>query len=263
VIGQTDASRLFAPFCDVWTINPYAACEFRCVYCITQAQGESRPKLAAEAVRAQLRRELAEEPAKIGIVVGGMSDAYPTVETEHGLTRRVLEELIAQGCDFHIVTKGLGILRDLDLLVPHRHAVKVQVSLSSLDDRVLGELDPGAPSASERLALVARLVDAGLDVTIAVTPWIPDVTDVEAIVASAPAGAGIQLGPLTVPVWHDAIRLLGRRWTQEEIDRRYLAERRRLGASDRIRWLYPAGPARESDRVYLVSFMPAEESVAG
>jgi DNA repair photolyase len=263
VIGQTDPARLFAPFCDVWTINPYAACEFRCVYCITQAQGESRPKMAADAVRPQLRRELAEEPAKFGIVVGGMSDAYPTVEAEHGLTRRVLEELVAQGRDFHIVTKGLGILRDLDLLVPHRHAVKVQVSLSSLDDAVLRELDPGAPSATARLALVARLVEAGLDVTIAVTPWIPGVTDVDAIVARAPAAAGVQLGPLTVPVWHDGIRLLGRRWTQDEIDRGYLEERRRLGANPRLRWLYPAGPARESDRVYLVSFMPPEQELAG
>jgi DNA repair photolyase len=263
VIGQTDPTRLFAPFCDVWTINPYAACEFRCVYCITQAQGESRPKMPADVVRAQLRRELAEEPAKLGIVVGGMSDAYPTVEAEHGLTRRVLEELIAQGRDFHIVTKGLGIVRDLDLLVPHRHAVKVQVSLSSLDDRVLGELDPGAPSASERLALVARLLDAGLDVTIAVTPWIPDVTDVEAIVARAPAAAEIQLGPLTVPVWHDGIRVLGRRWTQDEIDRRYLEAHRRTAANPRVRWLYPAGPARESDRVYLVSFMPPAQPTLG
>jgi len=262
VIGSTDPSRLFAPFCDVWTINPYAACEFRCVYCITQAQGESLPKLAPDAVRAQLRAELAEAPEKFGIVVGGMSDAYPSVEAEHGLTRRVLEELIAQRRDFHVVTKGIGILRDLDLLVPHRHAVKVQVSLSSVDDAVLRELDPGAPSASERLALAATLVDAGLDVTIAVTPWIPEVTDVEAILARLPEGAGMQVGPLTVPLFHDGIRLLGRRWTQDEIDRRYVAERRRLGAEARARWLYPAGPARESERVYLVSFMPPDEATS-
>lgn len=263
MIGSTDPSRLFAPFCDVWTINPYAACEFRCVYCITQAQGDSRPKLDAGDVRAQLRRELDEEPAKYGIVVGGMSDAYPTVETELGLTRAVLEELVAQGREFHVVTKGIGILRDLDLLVAHRQAVKVQVSLSSVDDAVLAELDPGAPRARERLALVRRLSDAGLDVTVAVTPWIPDVTDVGAIAACTPSGVGIQVGPLTVPVLHDAIRVLGRRWTQAEIDRRYVAERNRVGADARLRWLYPAGPARESDRVYLVSFMPPDETAAG
>jgi len=263
VIGGTDPRRLFAPFCDVWTINPYAACEFRCVYCITQAQGESRPKLAADAVRAQLRAELAEAPAKFGIVVGGMSDAYPRVEDEHGLTRRVLEELIAQGREFHVVTKGTGILRDLDLLVPHRHAVKVQVSLSAVDDAVLAALDPGAPSARERLALVATLAGAGLDVTVAVTPWIPEVTEVDAILARVPRGVDLQVGPLTVPLFHDGIRVLGRRWTQDEIDRRYVAERRRAGADARVRWLYPAGPARESERVYLVSFMPPDGAMPG
>jgi hypothetical protein len=35
-----------------------------------------------------------------------------------------------------------------------------------------------------------------------------------------------------------------------------------VGADPRVRWLYPAGPARESDRVYLVSFMPPAHGVA-
>jgi hypothetical protein len=34
---------------------------------------------------------------------------------------------------------------------------------------------------------------------------------------------------------------LGHAYTQGEVDRLYLAERARVGAHDRVRWLYPVG----------------------
>jgi hypothetical protein len=258
----TEPQALFEFWCDLWTLNPYDRCEFGCVYCITLAQGVSRPKVAADAVTAQLARELASDPPKLEIVIGGASDPYPPIEAECRVTRRILEALIGWGRRFHIVTKGLLIERDLDLLAPWAASTRIQVSISSLDAAALAVLEPAAPSPQARLALVRRLADAGLDVTVAATPWIPDLTDARALIAAVPPTIPIQFGPLTVfphPGRERAITLFGRRYSQEAIDRLYLQDRRRAGHHPRVRWLYPALQPRADGTPYLVSFLPPDD----
>ena len=262
---RTEPPALFEFWCDLWTLNPYDRCDFRCVYCCTQAQGVSRPKFAADDVTAQLARELAADPPKPEIVIGGASDPYPPGEAEHRLTRRIVEALIGWGRRFHIVTKGLLIERDLDLLVPWAASCRIQVSISSLDAEALAALEPAAPSPQARLALVERLARAGLDITAAATPWIPGVTDARALIAAVPPSVPIQFGPLTTlphPVRGRAITLFGRRYEQEEIDRLYLEDRRRAGHHERVRWLYPALRQRDDGTPYLVSFLPPDDLLA-
>jgi len=260
----TNPKALFEFWCDLWTLNPYDRCDYRCVYCCTLAQGISRPKLPADAVVAQLARELAADPPKPEIVIGGASDPYPPVEAEHRVTRRILEALIGWGRRFHIVTKGVLIERDLDLLVPWATSCHLQVSISSLDAAALAVLEPAAPSPLERLALVARLAAAGLDVTVAATPWIPGVTDAAALIAAVPSSVPIQFGPLTIFPHAGRpreITLFGRRYDQAEIDRLYLADRRRAGHHERVRWLHPALQPRADGTPYLVSFLPPDDLV--
>lgn len=257
---------LFEFWCDLWTLNPYDRCDFRCVYCCTQAQGTSRPKVATGPVVEQLARELACDPPKPEIVIGGASDPYPPVEADHRLTRRILEALIGWRRSFHIVTKGLLIERDLDLLAPWASSCRLQVSVSSLDARALAVLEPAAPPPEERLALVARLARAGLDVTVAATPWIPGLTDARALIAAAPPGVPIQFGPLTTlprPDGSRAISIFGRRYDQEEIDRLYLEDRRRAGHRSHVRWLYPALQQRNDGTPYLVTFLPPDDPLSG
>lgn len=257
----SDPTALFEHWCDLWTLNPYARCDYRCVYCCTGAQGVSRPKLPADAMVAQLARELASDPPKPEIVIGGASDPYPPVEAQHRVTRRVLEAFIGWKRRFHIVTKGTLIERDVDLLVPWAASCRLQVSISSLDADALAVLEPAAPSPQERLALVGRLAAAGLDVTVAATPWIPEITDARALIAAVPAAVPIQFGPLTIvprPSRPREITLFGRRFDQEEIDRLYLADRRRAGHHPRVRWLHPALQQRDDGTPYLVSFLPVD-----
>jgi len=253
---------LFEFWCDLWTLNPYDRCDFRCVYCCTLAQGVSRPKMPADAVAAQLALELATDPPKPEIVIGGASDPYPPGEAKHRLTRRILETLIGWNRSFHIVTKGLLVERDLDLLVPWAASCRVQVSVSSLNTAALAELEPAAPSPQERLALVERLARAGLDVTVAATPWIPGMTDARALIAAVPPSIPIQFGPLTVfphPGRERAITILGRKYHQEDIDRLYLEDRRRAGHHARVRWLYPALRQRDDGTPYLLSFLSPDD----
>src|SRR5262245_34769121 len=84
--------------CGMLSVNPYLACDIRCAYCITGAQGQSRPRVGTEAVREELRQELGAKGHRQPLVgLGTLCDAYPSVEVELGVTRIVLDELTQLG----------------------------------------------------------------------------------------------------------------------------------------------------------------------
>ena len=76
--------QLCASICKgMWSITPYARCDFRCVYCITSAQGESEPLPGLD--RAAIDAVLGAVPADDLLIFGAFSDAYPSVEREMGV----------------------------------------------------------------------------------------------------------------------------------------------------------------------------------
>jgi DNA repair photolyase len=226
----------FIDECRSWTINTYDKCDFRCVYCVTQAQGASAPKLPRAEVAAAVREQIVRIPVEATVQVGAIADAYPPSEAENGVTRPVLEELVAQRRPFNVITKGLAVRRDFDLLLAGTR-VGLIISLCSHEDERLERLDPRAPSSAERLALARDARDAGISVTISIAPWIPHVTSIEAIMGRVPDGIPALVAPLNVNVGID-YPILGRRYDQEELNALFLAERERLSHRTDIAW-YP------------------------
>jgi DNA repair photolyase len=87
---QAPLLKYMAP-CETWALSTYKACEFRCVYCITGAQGTSAPQYPKAQVAVQLRRELGAIDAEASIGVGSLCDAYPSVELRYDVTRAAIE----------------------------------------------------------------------------------------------------------------------------------------------------------------------------
>jgi hypothetical protein len=224
--------------CGIWGLSPYVACEYRCVYCVTGAQGTSTPAASRTDIRARLRDELAAVPPESAIGVGSICDAYPTVEQALGITRAALEELIEQGRRFTIITKGSVVRRDVDLLRDYPDAA-VEVSLCSLDGRALRRLDPRAPSADERLATIDVLADAGIAVTVSAAPWIPDVTDARAIIERVREDVPIHFGPLNVVSPQVAGTPFGRGYDQRTVNARYAQARAATPSQPRVSWWVP------------------------
>jgi hypothetical protein len=77
---------------------------------------------------AELEAELAHEPDHIG--VGLFCDAYPPIEQELGVTRLALQVLVERPLDIRVITKGLTVWRDVDLLAG-RPRTGVNISLCS------------------------------------------------------------------------------------------------------------------------------------
>jgi DNA repair photolyase len=237
--------------CGMWSLTPYDKCEFRCLYCVTRVQGASKLSFPATELLPELRQRLDRVAHDELVIIGAFSDGYPPVEEDLGVTRQVVEELIGRRRRFVIVTKGRTVLRDIDLLrrMP-RDLCKVQISISSVDDDVLRRLDPGAPSGSERFAVIRTLYDAGIEVNLNALPWIPDISETTELIARVPSDVAIIFAPLCMGPDRDSLTLLGRRYHRDAVNRRYLAEYERYGHVPNTSWVKPSPPPTENDPMY-------------
>ena len=185
-----------------WSLNPYMGCAHRCAFCYVRAFERRADRPSDErygtTVRIKtnfvqvLRLELARRSwAREPVAIGAATDPYQPAEARYRLTRGTIEALTDFRTPFHIITRGPMIVRDLDVLTraATRVKVRVNVSISSLDRRAWRELEPGSPAPAARLKAVRTLTDAGIDVSIAIAPVLPGVTDdpatLEALVRAA------------------------------------------------------------------------------
>jgi hypothetical protein len=245
------------PICHgMWSLTPYDKCDFRCLYCCTRVQGTSKPTVPVEEFEATLSRELDAVPADDLIIVGAFCDAYPPLEETLGLSRRVIAQLVAEGRKFDVVTKATTILRDLPLFDGWKHDRKIYISISSTDDAALRELDPGAPSPTARFAVLHELHAAGLGVAVNVLPWIPDVSDTEALIERTPSDVDMVFAPLQFGNQRDGMNLLGRRFTRPQVVDRYLADYQRFGHLPNTSWVKPTPPPIENDPLYRLPLLP-------
>ncbi|MCX8006336.1 MAG: radical SAM protein, partial [Burkholderiaceae bacterium] len=152
------------------SINPYRGCEHGCVYCYARPlhatlglspglDFETRlyAKVNAAAV---LRQELAARGYRCEpINLGSVTDAYQPCERQWRITRQIVEVLAACAHPLTIITKGVLIERDLDLLAPmaERGLLTVTVTLVTLDPQLARKLEPRAPSPARRLKLIEAL----------------------------------------------------------------------------------------------------------
>ncbi len=182
------------------SVNAYRGCEHGCIYCFARpshAYHDLSPGLdfetklfakpnAAELLRATLARpKYRPKP----IAMGTNTDPYQPIEARYGITRQILELCLEARHPVTITTKSDRVLRDLDLLaeMAKHQLIAVAISVTSLDPRLSGLLEPRASAPAKRLAALGRLVEAGVPAHCSVAPVIPAITDefMEGIIARA------------------------------------------------------------------------------
>jgi DNA repair photolyase len=74
-----------------------------------------------------------------------------------------------------IITKGVLVLRDLDLLrrLHQEASIRVYFSIPFSDDEVARKVEPQAPSSRKRFEAMATLANAGISTGISLSPIIP------------------------------------------------------------------------------------------
>ena len=184
------------------SVNAYRGCEHGCVYCFarpTHAYHDLSPgldfetKLFAKPNAAELLRATLAKPRyrPRPLAMGTNTDPYQPIEARYRITRQVLEVCLDARHPVTITTKSDRVLADLDLLaeLAERRLVAVAISVTSLDPKLSGKLEPRAAAPAKRLQALGKLAAAGVPTHCSVSPIIPAITDefMEEIVQRAAA----------------------------------------------------------------------------
>lgn len=172
------------------SVNAYRGCEHGCIYCFARPSHawhdlspglDFETKLFAKPDAARLLRETFAKPSyrPAPLAMGTNTDPYQPIEARYCITRQVLELCLECRHPITITTKSDRVLRDIDLLTElARHGLAaVSISVTSLDPRLSGSLEPRAAAPAKRLAALGKLADAGVPTHVSIAPIIPSITD--------------------------------------------------------------------------------------
>jgi DNA repair photolyase len=175
-----------------YSMNPYQGCEHGCIYCFARnshqywgygaGQDFEKKIIIKENAPELLTRQLENPRWKVApIVLAGNTDCYQPIEQKKQLTRRLLEVLLRYRHPVSLITKNALILRDLDLLteLAKHDLVHVNISLTTLDEKLRQKLEPRTATAEKRLEVIHRLAKAGIPVNVMLAPIIPGLNDHE------------------------------------------------------------------------------------
>jgi DNA repair photolyase len=189
------------------SINPYRGCEHGCIYCYARPTHEylgfsagldfESKILVKEDAPELLRRELSSPRWKPQVLaISGVTDSYQPIERRLQFTRRCLQVLAEFRNPVVIITKNHLVIRDVDVLgeLARHEAVRVFLSVTTLDGSLSRVMEPRASHPTRRLAAIEALSRAGVQTGVLVAPVIPGLTDHELpsiLAAAVQAGAKV------------------------------------------------------------------------
>jgi DNA repair photolyase len=216
------------------SINPYRGCEHGCIYCYARpshaymglsAGLDFETKLFYKHDAAKVLEEELSHPRYVckPIMLGSNTDPYQPVERRLQVTRSILAVLAKCRHPVSIVTKGVLIARDLDLLgeLAKDNLASVVMSLTTLDAEVKRTLEPRAASPQARLKVMRQLVDAGVPTRVLVAPVVPAITDheMESILEAAKAAGASAAAYVLLRLPYE-VKELFREWLAEHYPQR-------------------------------------------
>lgn len=210
------------------SINPYRGCEHGCIYCYARPTHEYlgfsagldfETRIMVKEKAPELLREELSSPgwSPRVLAVSGVTDCYQPVEKKLRLTRRCLEVLLEFRNPVVVITKNAMVMRDIDLLseLARCQCASVFVSLTTLDERLSGLMEPRASRPARRLEAIAALSEAGVPVGYLQAPMIPGLTDSEApAIAEAAAEAGARFAGYVALRLPFAVKSLFEHWLE-------------------------------------------------
>jgi DNA repair photolyase len=210
------------------SVNSYRGCEHGCIYCYARPTHEylgfsagldfeTKIMVKAEAPKL-LRKELSSSKWQPRVLaMSGVTDCYQPVEKKLELTRQCLEVLLEFRNPVTIVTKNYLVTRDIDILselVRHQCAA-VFISLTTLDEKLSGLMEPRASRPARRLAAISALSQANIPVGYLQAPMIPGLTDSEApAIAQAAAKVGARYAGYVALRLPHAVKSLFEDWLE-------------------------------------------------
>lgn len=175
-----------------FSLNPYQGCEHGCVYCYARNSHEywgygpgldfeQKILVKRNAVELLEKKLRSKSWQAAPIILSGNTDCYQPVERKLKITRQLLQVFLKYKHPVGIITKNALIQRDIDILqeLAKDNLVRVNLSITSLDEKTRQLLEPRTASIKKRLQTIERLHERGIPVNVMMAPIIPSINSHE------------------------------------------------------------------------------------
>ena len=157
-------------------------CAHDCAYCYAKSlldfRGLWHPDKPGVASTDYISRKLNKVKPGTILRLGGMTDCFQPIEEVYGATAQAIRMLNARGIGYLIVTKSdlVASKKYMRLLDPELAHIQISVTSTSDEPNFLKEK---AVEPSRRMKAAETLFDAGFDVSLRISPYIPELVDLE------------------------------------------------------------------------------------
>jgi len=176
-------------------VDAYDGCQLRCAYCFQwENQPWNKDLLVKTNLPEVLTRELETWEPTTTLFVGSRSDPYMPLEARYRLTRQILQVAHARGVPCYISTKSdaPAFFDDLPLFCEYRD--KLTIGLGQANLRHLRTRPD--PRSLPNLRTARRLAELGIPTQVFITPVLPGITDVPAMIGALPEDMPVRLDKL-------------------------------------------------------------------
>lgn len=180
------ADRKYNTWCK-WTkrLDTYGCgCAHDCKYCYAKSllnfRGLWNTTAPAVADLQKIERRIKALPAGSIVRLGGMTDCFQPVEKTRHVTYETIKLLNKYGIGYLIVTKSHIVADDEYIAILDKGLAHIQITVTTTDDDLCKQYEKASPP-SMRIAAIEKLHALGYDVSVRLSPFIPQFVDVDKI----------------------------------------------------------------------------------
>lgn len=179
-------------------------CQHDCSYCYAKSLLDFRklwnPQSPEVADIEAIKRKIEKLPSGGVLRLGGMTDCFQPLEKKERVTYETIKALNKRRIGYLIVTKSDMVADPEYLEILDKDLAHIQITVTCFDDDLYRKLDyEKAPLPSMRINAIKTLEKAGLDVSIRLSPFIPEFVDLSRL--NAINGNKILVEFLRVNTW--------------------------------------------------------------
>ena len=157
-------------------------CSHDCKYCYAKSLLSFRNLWDAEHPSVASIGDISKAIKKIGrdevIRLGGMTDCFQPIEKLYRNTYKTIKLLNKRNIPYLIVTKSAIVADDEYIELFDKDLAHIQVTVTTLDDELCATYEK-ASKPSDRIKAIKKLQDAGFDVQLRLSPFIPKYVDID------------------------------------------------------------------------------------
>lgn len=179
-------NRKFNTWCR-WTkrLDTYGCgCAHDCKYCYAKSllnfRGLWNATAPAVADLKKIEARIKKLPAGSIVRLGGMTDCFQPIEKQLRVTYETIKLLNKYGIGYLIVTKSHIIADDEYIAILDKNLAHIQITVTTTDDELCKRYENASPP-SMRIAAIEKLHALGYDVSVRLSPFIPQFVDVDKI----------------------------------------------------------------------------------